>query len=128
MFGWPERIDAVADVWARIPDDERARTVILASDYGNAGAIDFLGRARGLPRSVCHDQTYWMWGLPEGPIDTVITSGFGTETLERIWDEVEVVRSVELENVNPSQTPHVVAICRKPKIPLDDLWARNRPW
>ncbi len=128
MFGWPERVDAVADVWARIPDDERARTVILASDYGNAGAIDFLGRARGLPRSVCLDQTYWMWGLPEGPIDTVITSGFGTETLERIWDEVEVVRSVELENVNPSQTPHVVAICRKPKIPLDDLWARNRPW
>ena len=44
MFGWPERIDAVVDVWARIPADERARTVLLASNYGNAGAIDFLGR------------------------------------------------------------------------------------
>ena len=128
MFGWPERVDAVADVWARIPADERPHTVLLASGYGNAGAIDFLGRDRGLPRAVSLSKTYWMWGLPEGPIDTVVAVGFPAEVLDQIWDDVELVRSVELANVNPWQTPFVVAICREPKLSLDELWSRNRPW
>ena len=40
----------------------------------------------------------------------------------------ERVRSVELENVNPWSTPFKVAICRKPKSPLEEIWANNRPW
>jgi len=128
MFGWPERVRAVAEVWARIPAAERPRTVLLAAGYGNAGAIDLLGRRYGLPRSVSLSETYWMWGLPEGAMDTVIAVGFHTETLERIWNEVEVVRSVELQNVNSGSNPFHVAICRRPRTPLRDLWARNRPW
>ena len=128
MFGWPERIETVAAVWEQVPAAERSRTLLFAAGYGNAGAIDFLGREHGLPRAVSLDKTYWMWGLPEGPIDTVIAVGFPAETLKRIWEEVEVVRSVELQDVNPWSTPFQVAICRKPRVPLHDLWARNRPW
>jgi hypothetical protein len=128
MFGWPERVEAVAEVWAQVPAHERPRTVLFAAGYGNAGAIDFLGRKRGLPPAVSLSQTYWMWGLPEGPIETTIAVGFRPETLEKIWERVEVVRSVDLEDVHPSDTPFTVAICREPKLPLNDLWARNRPW
>jgi len=128
MFGWPERVETVAEVWAQIPAEERSRTVLLAAGYGNAGAIDLLGRKYDLPHAVSLAETYWMWGLPEGPIETVIAFGFDIETLERIWDKVEVVRSVKLQNVNPWSTPFQVAICREPKTPLRELWARNRPW
>jgi 4-amino-4-deoxy-L-arabinose transferase-like glycosyltransferase len=128
MFGWPERVETVAEVWAQVPPAGRPRTLLFAAGYGNAGAIDLLGRRHGLPRAVSLHNSYWMWGLPEGPIDTVIAVGFPAETLERIWKEVQVVRSVELQNVDPSDTPFHVAICRKPRIPLNDLWARNRPW
>jgi hypothetical protein len=128
MFGWPERVETVAEVWAQVPAADRPRTLLFAAGYGNAGAIDLLGRNYGLPRAVSLDNTYWMWGLPEGPFDTVIAVDFNTESLKRIWEEVEVVRSVELQNVNPSSNPFQVAICRKPRIPLKDLWARNRPW
>ena len=65
---------------------------------------------------------------PEGPIETVVAVGFRPETLEQIWEEVETVRSVELQDVNPWSTPFHVAICRRPRVPLRDLWARNRPW
>jgi hypothetical protein len=128
MFGWPERVEIVAEVWKQVPPAERSRALLFAAGYGNAGAIDFLGRKHDLPRAVSLAQTYWMWGLPQGPIDAVIAVGYQTETLERIWEEVELVRSVELANVNPWSTPFQVAICRKPRIPLEDLWARNRPW
>jgi 4-amino-4-deoxy-L-arabinose transferase-like glycosyltransferase len=128
MFGWPERVEVLAEVWEAIPPETQSRTVLLAAGYGNAGAIDLLGRKLGLPRASSLSQTYWIWGLPKDPIETVIAVDFGKETLERIFDEVEVVREIELADVNPSDTPFVVARCRQPKIALEELWALNRSW
>ncbi len=42
-FGWPEMVAAVADVYISMPREERAKTGILAGNYGEAGAIDFFG-------------------------------------------------------------------------------------
>jgi hypothetical protein len=42
-FGWPEMAVATAQVYASLPPAERAHTAIFASNYGEAGAIDFFG-------------------------------------------------------------------------------------
>ena len=76
MFGWQERVDAVAEVYGRLTPEEQKRTIIFAADYGNAGAIDSPGRGRGLPRAFSLSMTYWMWGPPKEPFDTVIGIGF----------------------------------------------------
>jgi hypothetical protein len=128
MFGWPERVAAVSEVYRSLPPEEREQTMILAAGYGNAGAVDHLGKSAGLPRAVSFAQTYWMWGYPDGPIETVIGVGYGADFLSQIWEEVEVVKSVELENVNPWQTPFEVTLCRKPKISMEDVWPQVRPW
>ena len=44
------------------------------------------------------------------------------------WEEVDVVRSVELENVNPWQTPFVIAVFSKPRLTMAELWRQVRPW
>jgi hypothetical protein len=128
MFGWPERVAAVAEVYDGLPAEQREGAVIFAAGYGNAGAIDFLGQAHGLPGAVSLSETYWPWGPPDGPIDTVIGAGYRRETLERIFDDVEEAARVDLENVNPWQTPFLVHVCRNPKVSLRNLWADNRPW
>ena len=128
MFGWPERVDAVVEVWRRLPPAERERTMLLAGGYGTAGAIDLFGRARGLPPAVSFAKTYWMWGYPEGPFDQVVAVNLRVGLLEQIWEEVEVVESVDLPNVNPWETPFEIAICRKPKLTMEKLWPQVRPW
>ena len=128
MFGWRERVAAVDEVYDSLSPEERERTMLLASGYGNAGAIDLLGADLGLPRAVSFSQTYWMWGYPEGPIETVIGVGHDVELLEQIWEKVDVAASVELEHVNPWDTPFVVTICRQPKIPMEVVWPQVRPW
>ncbi len=50
QFGWQEIVDETAVAWNRIPAEDRKDCGIFAQDYGQAGAIDFLGRAYGLPR------------------------------------------------------------------------------
>jgi hypothetical protein len=128
MFGWPERVDAVTTVYDSLSPAEKEKTMLFAADYGNAGVVDHLGKQRGLPRAVSFDKTYWLWGYPDHPVETVIGVGFSVEFLEQIYDEVEVAASVELENVNPYQTPFVVTLCRRPKIPMDKVWPQVRPW
>jgi hypothetical protein len=128
MFGWPERVEAVAEVYNSLPPAERKRTMLFAAGYGNAGAMDTFGRSAGLPRAVAFDQSYWLWGYPDDPVETVIGVGFSVEFLEQIYEEIDVAASVDLENVNPYQTPFIVTICRKPKITMEKIWPQVRPW
>lgn len=128
MFGWRERVAAVGRAYHGLPEAEREHLAIWAAGYGTAGAIDHLGRPLGLPRASSLSLSYWLWGLPQGRIDTVLTAGFSPATLERIFDEIEIVERVELEHVGPDDREFVVAACRRPKRPLEKIWERNRPW
>ena len=50
--GWRELEHRVAAVYRGLPDDEKAHATILASNYGEAAAIDFYGRADQLPPAI----------------------------------------------------------------------------
>lgn len=62
MFGWPEMVATVADVYHSLPVADQPKTAILAGNYGEAGAIDFFGSRYGLPKAICRHQTYYLWG------------------------------------------------------------------
>jgi hypothetical protein len=61
--GWPEVAQATTDVYRALPVDDRRRTVVFASDYGSAGALELYGPALGLDAPVIstHD-AFWAWG------------------------------------------------------------------
>lgn len=128
MFGWKKRVETVAKVYDSLPPEDKKHTVIIAAGYGNAGAVDHFGKAYGLPKAASLSMTYWLWGLPERPIGTVIGVGFNKETMEKLFHQVELAAKVDLENVNPWHTPFQVTICRQPKYSLHKIWEKNRPW
>lgn len=71
-IGWRELAATVADVYQQLPDREGA--VILAGNYGEAGAIDRYGPALGLPRAYSGHNAYGDWGPPPtsgGPVIAV---------------------------------------------------------
>ena len=128
MFGWKERVALIADVYNRMSPEERKRTVILAGWYGPAGAVDYFGAAYGLPRAVSGHMTYYLWGLPEGPIDTVIAINVRRSTLKEFFDDISVGGETELDNVRPNERRFVVLLCRKPKVELHSAWPRIRDY
>jgi hypothetical protein len=67
--GWPQLVSSVTSVWDTLSPAQRASTVIFASNYGEAGAIDELGH--GLPRAVSGHNTFWWWG-PGNPHATTV--------------------------------------------------------
>src|SRR5580693_623265 len=65
QFGWEEIVAETALAWNHIPVADRKDCGIFAQDYGQAGAIDFLGGHYGLPPALSGDRTYFLWG-PRG--------------------------------------------------------------
>jgi 4-amino-4-deoxy-L-arabinose transferase-like glycosyltransferase len=70
-FGWRELEEKVAAVFHRLSPDEQKRAAILASNYGQAAAIDVYGREAGLPPALSGHNQYWLWG-PRGFDGSVI--------------------------------------------------------
>jgi hypothetical protein len=71
--GWPQFVQTVDGVWKSLPPRPRARAVILTGDYGEAGAINELGRGTGLPTAVSGKNSEWWWG-PGNPRATTVVA------------------------------------------------------
>ena len=128
MFGWQERLEAVAEVWHGLSPAEQERAVVLGSDYGNAGAIDYFGAEFGLPSAVSTHMSYHLWGLPDREIDILVAVNVPLRDLEVYYQDIELVAERELENVNPWDREFRVYVARKPKADLRREWPGLKRW
>ncbi len=127
QFGWPELVSEIARIYNSLPPDERARTGIFASNYGEAGAINLFGPALGLPPAICAHQTHSMWGPGDFDGDTLIWLQWEPEWLEDRCASVEIVG----ENHHPwgmAEENRPILLCRELTAPLADQWPDLRHW
>lgn len=62
QLGWASLADEVARVYRALPANEQRLTGVFAENYGQASAINILGRPLGLPVAISGHQNYWLWG------------------------------------------------------------------
>ena len=128
QFGWEEIVAETAQAWNRIPAADRADCAIFAQDYGQAGAIDFLGRKYALPRSLSGHQTWWLWGPRGYSGNCMIVLDDSRERLEELWNHVEYV-GTSADNPYALEKQIDVFICRGAKFgTLDQLWPQIKRW
>lgn len=84
-IGWPELVATVARVRDSLPAEDRAALGVLASDEGEAGAVNLYGRAWGLPEAISGMNSNWLRGYGNPPPQTVIAVGFTREELGRMF-------------------------------------------
>lgn len=130
-MGWPEMVKEVADVYHGLPEAERKQCVIYAGYYWEAGAIEFLGKAYGLPEVISNHLSYQIWGPGAKPGEVVIAvgnrfsrmGGGRTIPLSAVFVEVTLVRYAEGNkySFDPEQN-YPIYICRKPKPGFKEDW------
>lgn len=128
QFGWNEIVAETAVAWNQLSVDERRDCGIFAQDYGQAGAIDFLGRKYGLPPSLSGHQTWWLWG-PRGYSGNCLIVLDDTEArLHQHFDSVQYV-GTSADNPYALEKEIPVFICRGSKFgTLERLWPRLKKW
>ncbi len=125
-FGWQEEVDAVTRVFRSLSPEDQKRTVILATNYGEAGALDFLGR--GLPPARSGHNNYWLWGPGERPGEVVILIEDTTaEHLQQYFDSVQEVGTMDnSEWEMPWEKDASIWLLRGPHQSLQQLWPEKK--
>ena len=128
QFGWEEIVAETAQAWNQLSPGERGDCGIFAQDYGQAGAIDFLGRRYGLPPALSGHQTYFLWGPRGYSGNCMIVLDDTKETLEQLWDNVEYV-GTSADNPYALEKNIDVFICKGAKFgTLAQLWPKVKHW
>lgn len=133
-IGWPQLVDTVSTVWKSLPAKQRANAVIFASNYGEAGAINELGRGMGLPQAVSGHNTYWWWGpgnprattvvaVSPGPVDVTDYGAY----LGQFFTSVKVAAALSNPyGIRNQEFGGHVYICTGPRHPWAQMWPQLR--
>lgn len=121
--GWPRYVAQIAAVYRTLPAAVRAHTVVYASNYGEAGAVDRFGPGDGLPAVYSAHNQLVDEGRPPDATTTVVFVGGQYDDHSR-WFGSCAVRA-HLDNgvgVDNEEQGEPVAVCRDPKAPWPALW------
>jgi len=127
-FGWPEMVAQVALVYQALPENERAKAAIYTDNYGEAGAIDLFGAQYGLPKAICPNQSYFLWGPRnyDGEIMILVGSASVAEA-KPLFQSVEAAAEINNRYALPRENVPVL-LARGLKANLQDLWPKLKDW
>lgn len=128
QLAWEELVAEVARVYASLPPQERREAVLWGRDYGAAGAVDYFGRAYGLPSAVSGLQNYYLWGPGDRTGEPMIAIEFSAEDLTPWFEHVELAGVVECEHCMPDRRIQSIHVCRGRKLPLGEFWPLTKCW
>ena len=121
QFGWEELVADVARIYDSLPPEERAKTGIFASNYGEAGALDLFGPAYGLPKAICAHQSHYYWGPPKPEPENLIWLQWRRRGVEDHCLSVEKVG----EHFHPwgmAEENRPIYLCRGLRRTLAEYW------
>jgi hypothetical protein len=107
-------------------EPERRRNAILLADYfGHAGALEYYGRAYGLPPVYSRMTGYFLWGPPDDSVDTVISIGIDAAFLRADFREVTTATMFRCHFCPPVVNDLPIYIARGPQRPFSQLWPES---
>jgi len=122
MFGWEGMVQLVARAYQKLSPEERARCRVFGQNYGEAGAVDVLGRKLGLPRALSGHNSYWLWGPGTKDWDVLIIIGGEPDDNAAFFDQIEIVGQTTSEWSMPYERGINVSIARKPRVTIWKAW------
>jgi hypothetical protein len=126
-FGWEDMVAGVANVYRSLTPEEQSRTAIFASNYGEAGAVDFFGSRYGLPKAICTHQNYFLWGPRNYTGEIVIRIGTKPEDARDYYESVSVATTLDNRYAMPYERKPIL-LCRHRKKNLQTDWPDIKNW
>jgi hypothetical protein len=92
-IAWPREVSDIAAIFHRLPPAQRRHAIVLAGNYGEAGAVDRYGAQFGLPSGSVFSgaNSFWLWGPPPRDATTVVAVNMDPRVLKQLFVSVRVV-------------------------------------
>jgi 4-amino-4-deoxy-L-arabinose transferase-like glycosyltransferase len=123
QIGWPDYVAQVASVYRTIPVLEQNRTAIIATNYGEAGAIARYGPAYDLPHPYSgHNQLYFDGRPPRTDTTALVIGSALTRVRPYFAFCTTVSRLRDGSGVDNEEQGEPVSICREPNQSWSTIW------
>ena len=125
-IGWESFVDDIDRVYHRLPEDDRRRAVVYVPDYGHAGALELWGPARGLPRVISSQNSYYLWSAGHADADVLIAVDANPRDLQLLYREDPLVDVVRCDYCMSWRARMPIYVARRPIMSLNAFWPRTR--
>jgi 4-amino-4-deoxy-L-arabinose transferase-like glycosyltransferase len=120
--GWEELAVEVERVLDALSEEDRAQVVILTTNYGRAGALEYYADQHRLAPVICGHNSYFLWSQGRTDAPLYLAFGFRQETLEGIFEVVERVGTKSCTLCMDYENDVPIWFCAEPRVPLSTLW------
>ncbi len=121
MHGWPQFAETVRSVYESLPPAERAQAVVVASNYGEASAIEFF--TPDVPVISGHNQ-YWLWGTRGYSGNVIIDVPGDCGGAMHLFKSAQLVTRFNASYTIGWETDIPIMVCRGIRVPLATLWPK----
>jgi hypothetical protein len=128
MHGWQELANAVYDIYRTFPLPEQDGCAILTNNYGEAGAVDYFLRGKGVPRAISGHNNYWLWGAGDWDGKVLMIVNTVPDRFRSLFEDIEEVRTVPLPLSVPHEQDAPLSIARRLKIPVSEFWKQVKSY
>ena len=122
-FGWESMASSVAVVHRPLSEQEQGQVLLLAENYGEAGALELFGPQYGLPPVISPHNTYHPWSATHDAAQTYVAIGLPEEQLRAIFREVTQAGVHSCSYCMDYENDLPIYICRNARTPFRMWWA-----
>ncbi|MCX6043763.1 MAG: glycosyltransferase family 39 protein [Chloroflexi bacterium] len=119
-FGWVELVNQVATIYHQLSPQDQAKVIIFTDNYGEASAINVLGRAYGLPPAISGHNNYFLWG--PGNTNGEIVIAIGGSILAQRTAFAEIAPIATFQCAYCIENGVEIYLAKHLKIPVNELW------
>jgi len=104
----------LAQAYDALPADEKSQACIFAADYGQASAVNLLGKGLGLPGAISGHNSYYIWGLDSCTGKVLITLGYSLAADRQSYANVTLLATVTCQYCMDLENNLPVYLCTNP--------------
>lgn len=123
MFGWEEQVSELAKIYHQsFSIEEKKHCVVWTQNYGEASAILYYRDKHKLPKPICKQGSFWLWGSGDNDAQIALCIGLEKPFLQNFYNEVQEIKRLKFPYVIQEEYNIPIMICFDPKISLVDFW------
>jgi len=124
--GWDAMVSTLAQAYDGLPANERAQACIFAGNYGEASAVNLLGKSLGLPEAISGHNNYYIWGPGSCTGQVLITVGVSIPANQTSFANVTLLTTIKCQYCMDLENNLPVYLITNPTVSLASLWPQLR--